>query len=587
MLSSLRLALSFAFVFSPLSPLFTTTTRAASPTPLTAQEKAAHALNRLGYGPRPGEIETVAKLGVENWIRAQLDPDTLPGPAADAAIDKLDKLKLSAGELVAAYQEEIRERNTAQKARAEAEAKGEPAPRDAGPMNQNENRLLVAEALGELQHAKLTRAVLSEHQLEEVLVDFWFNHFNVDARKQQVRATVVSYEQDVIRPHVFGNFRDLLGATARSPAMLVYLDNWRSSRTYTTGPAETAIAARLRKATVGASTPDEAPQPIKRGLNENYGRELLELHTLGVNGGYTQKDVQEVARAFTGWTINPRNGTFLFRDAWHDDASKTVLGVKYSGGGVKEGERILDVLALHPATARHLSTKLCQRFIADSPPTDLVERVAQAYLKSKGNLRTTYEALFLSPEFFLRDSFAAKTKSPFEFVASALRASQASLIPVDNWPGRIPLRALEAGASLGAGGDRLANLKRKTVVLHLIDMGQALYAWGPPTGFPEDSTHWIGAGALVARLNFALTLTGAQIADARVDVRPLFAGSDPDRPESVVSALARSVLGREPTDSTRQVLLNQAAPSNGDAMPVPDVPKLLALLLGSPEFQRR
>ncbi len=570
-----------------LSTFSFSTARAADSTPLTPQEKAAHALNRLGYGPRPGDIEAVAKLGVEKWIRGQLSPATLPNPVADTAVAEFEKLQIPPGDLVAAYQREIRERNEAQKARAEAEAKGESAPPIAMMMNQSEDRLLVAQALGELQNAKLTRAVLSEHQLEEVLVDFWFNHFNVDARKQQVRATVVGYEQDVIRPNIFGNFRDLLGATAKSAAMLVYLDNWRSSRTYTTGPEETALAARLRQSTIGATTNGEAPQPEKRGLNENYGRELLELHTLGVDGGYTQKDVQEVARAFTGWTLNPRTGAFIFRDAWHDTGPKTILGVQYPSAGVKEGEKILDALAVHPATARHLATLLCQRFVSDNPPPALVERVARAFLQSKGDLRKTYEALFLSPEFFSRDYLASKTKSPFEFVASSLRASGASLVAVDNWPGRIPLRAVEAGAALGVGGDRLANLKSKTVVLHLVDMGQPLYAWGPPTGYPEDSSKWVGAGALVSRLNFALALTGGQIADARVNMRPLLAGTNPDHPNAAISTLARSVLGREPSDSTRKVLLAQAAPSRDGEMAVPDVPKLLALLIGSPEFQRR
>jgi uncharacterized protein (DUF1800 family) len=580
---------SVAFALGLLSPPALSPARAAEAAGLTAKEKASHVLNRLGYGPRAGEIEAVATLGAENWIRLQLDPAKIPDPAAERAVAQLTKLQIPSTELVAAYQREIRQRTQAQtaKAKAEAETKGAPTTSSATSMNVSEDRLLVAQALGELQHAKLARAVFSERQLEQVLVDFWFNHFNVDARKQQVRATVVGYEQESIRPHVFGNFRDLLGATARSPAMLVYLDNWRSTRTYTTGEIETAMAARIREATVGSTSPGVAPQPEKRGLNENYGRELLELHTLGVDGGYTQNDVQEVARAFTGWTINPRNGTFLFRDLWHDSGPKKIMAVNYASAGVKEGDKILDMLATHPATARHLATKLCQRFVADSPLPDLVERVAQAFLKSKGNLRATYQALFLSPGFFSPQYFGAKTKSPFEFVVSCLRATGASFVAVENWPGHIPLRAVEAGATLGVGGERLANLKHKTTVLHLLDMGQPLYAWGPPTGFPENSSTWISSGALVARLNFALALTGGQVADARINARPLVAGSSPDQPEAVISALARSMLGREPTDSTRKVLLAQAAPSRNSPMSASDLPKLLALLLGSPEFQHR
>jgi uncharacterized protein (DUF1800 family) len=342
-------------------------------------------------------------------------------------------------------------------------------------------------------------------------------------------------------------------------------------------------------ATMTAAAPTPAPAtPAKRGLNENYGRELLELHTLGVDGGYTQKDVQEVARAFTGWTINPRNGNFLFRRQWHDDGPKKILGVEFaSGGGVKDGEKVLDMLAAHPATAKRMATKLCQRFVADEPPAALVERVAKAFLESKGNLRATYEAVFFSPEFFASEHMRAKTKSPFEFTASALRASGATLVAVDGLRTRLPLRAVEAGAALGRGVDRLDRMPRKTAMLHLVELGQPPYVWSPPTGFSEDSTHWVSAGALVSRLNFSLSLTAGQVADARVDARNLLGTANADRPEEVVSALAGNVLGRQPSAGTRRVLLEQAAPSREGATAVPDVPKLLALLLGSPEFQRR
>ena len=589
---SRRAALLAAGVFAWLVSPSLSAAPAAS-----ADEQAAHVLNRLGYGPRPGEVARVAELGPENWIRLQLAPEKIPDPAVDAALAGLTKLKLPRAELVEAYQTEIRERNQLQRAQA---AKDFEKAGEIRVQMEDREQAVVAQALGELQHAKLARAVLSERQLEEVLVDFWFNHFNVDARKQQVRATVVSYEQDVIRPHVFGNFRDLLGATAHSAAMLVYLDNFRSSREMELGPREQAAAERLRREVMGeeemkperdnamtTSTPAAPAAPAKRGLNENYGRELLELHTLGVDGGYTQADVQEVARAFTGWTINPRNGDFLFRRQWHDNGAKKILGKEFaSGGGVKDGERVLDMLALHPSTAKRLATKLCQRFVADEPPAALVERVAKAFLVAKGDLRATYEALFLSPEFFAAENMRAKTKSPFEFAASALRASGATWVDVDGIRTRLPLRAVEAGAALGRGGDRLDRMARKTMTLHLVELGQSPYVWGPPTGFPEDSTHWVSAGALVSRLNFSLALTGGQVADARVDARKLLGEANADRPDEVVSALASNVLGRQPSESTRRVLIEQAAPAQG-ATAVPDVPKLLALLLGSPEFQRR
>ena len=575
--------------------------------------KAAHALNRLGYGPRPGEIERVAAGGVEAWMRAQLVPSTLPDPVADAELAKLERLRLPAEELVAAYQREIRERQRLQRERATEDAAKmeatdtmmrETPPADAAPDApvaelaaastpprgaDSPDRLLVAETLGELQHAKLARAVLSERQLEQVLVDFWFNHFNVDARKQQVRATVVSHEQDVVRPHVFGTFRELLGATAKSGAMLVYLDNFRSSREQDVGPVERRIAERVKTETLGLDAADAAATtPSRRGLNENYGRELLELHTLGVDGGYTQKDVQEVARAFTGWTIDPQSGEFRFRRQWHDNAAKTVLGTTLpAGGGQTDGEKVLDLLATHPATARHLAFKLCQRFINDTPPETLVTRVADVFLQNHGDLRATYEAIFFSPEFFAAENLRAKTKSPFEFLASSLRASGADLVEVTGWRGRIPLRAIEAGATLGRGGDHIARLPRKTALLHLVEMGQSPYAWGPPTGFPEDSSTWVSAGALVSRLNFTLALTGGQVADARIDTRRLLADAPTDGPDALVDHIARDLFGAPPSDNTRRVLLAEAAPSREGETAVPDVPKLLALMLGSPEFQRR
>jgi uncharacterized protein (DUF1800 family) len=369
--------------------------------------------------------------------------------------------------------------------------------------------------------------------------------------------------------------------------MLVYLDNWRSSRTYEVGPVEQAVIDRVRR-TVGGEAPSPAPTRTKRGLNENYGRELLELHTLGVEGGYTQKDVQEVARALTGWTLAPRTGDFVFRAQWHDQGFKKILGTELgSGGGIKDGEKVLDLLALHPSTAKQIATKLCQRFVADVPPAALVRRVADAFSRTQGDLRATYEALFLSPEFFAAEYRGGKTKSPFEFAASALRASGAAFVEVPSGRLRVPLRALEAGATLGRGGNRLGDLPRKTVMLHLVDMGQALYGWAPPTGFPEDSTHWVGAGALVSRLNFALALTGGQVADARVEPRALLGTANPDRADEVVDVLAANLLGHAPSAKTRQVLLSQAAPADAGAVAVPEVPRLLALLIGSPEFQRR
>ncbi len=564
-----------------------------SAAPLNEKEKATHALNRLGYGPRPGEAERVAELGVEKWIRAQLEPAAIADEKASARVAELEYIQKSPKELVQAYQAEIRARQQAQRAKAAAgdEMKKTGAAAPAGP---GESELIVAQALGELHHAKLVRAVYSDRQLEQVLVDFWFNHFNVDARKQQVRATVVSYEQDVIRPNIWGDFRDLLGATAKSSAMLVYLDNWRSSVAYEPDEMEMRMVRRVQKNTVGMTEEELAAQPKPtRGLNENYGRELMELHTLGVDAGYTQKDVQEVARAFTGWTIMPTTGEFQFRPRWHDQGEKIVLGKTLTAnGGLKDGEQVLDMLATHPATARHIAYKLCQRFVADAPPEDLVKRVAEVFLKTGGNLKSTYEALFLDREFFSPAHYGAKTKSPYEFAVSALRASGAEFVEVKGIPSRIPLRALEAGALLGRGQERLARAPRKTVTMHIAEMGQANYGWGPPTGFPEDSSTWVNSGALVSRLNYALALTGGQVADARVHPRALLGGKDADMAAEAVDAMARSLFARPLGEATRRVILAQGGAGAADAMsagapPVVDVPKVLALMLGAPEFQRR
>lgn len=569
---------------------------AATPEPLSAEAKAAHALNRLGYGPRPGDIDRLVSRGIETWMRAQLHPEYLPDEAIEAEVAKLGKLKLTSADFSAAQRVVIRARRERQASAEEAmagAASPSPTPRSAPNPAEGAARQLVPGAIGELQYAKLLRAVYSEHQLEEVLVDFWFNHFNVDAREPAVAATLVSYEQEAIRPHVFGKFRALLGATARSGAMMVYLDNARSSKTQELGAIQQRAAAQLRADTTGMSLEDAlAAAPTRRGLNENYGRELLELHTLGVEGGYTQPDVQAVARAFTGWTVDPRTGDFRFRRQLHDSEPKTVLGtpLRRNGpnGGMSDGEQVLDLLAAHPATARHLASKLAQRFVNDTPPEVLIERVAHVFLQTGGDLRATYEALFFSPEFFSPEHHRAKTKSPFEFLASSLRASGATLGRESDLERSHELRRrLEGNAVLNRGGDRLARLPRKTALLHLIELGQPLYAWGPPTGFPEDSSSWVSAGALVSRLNFALALTADQVADAQLDLRTLLVDTNPDQPDAVVNTLAAHLLGGPPSPNTRHVLLAEAAPATEGETSVPNVAKVLALLLGSPEFQRR
>jgi uncharacterized protein (DUF1800 family) len=378
-----------------------------------------------------------------------------------------------------------------------------------------------ARIVAELQAAKAIRAVMSERQLQEVMTDFWFNHFNVYAAKGEGRWYVGPYERDVIRTHALGRFADLLRATARHPAMLFYLDNWLSARPDFVIPA--------------------GPQKGRRaGLNENYARELMELHTLGVDGGYTQRDVREVARAFTGWSIDKPSveGRFVFRPRVHDGGDKVVLGQRVpSGGGEHDGERVLDLLARHPATARFIATKLVRRFVADDPPAALVDRVATSYRRTDGDIRAMLRTIFSAPEFYALDARRAKIKRPFEFVASAVRA---------------------VGGTVDVSGG-LALARAAAMI------GERLYECEPPTGYADRAEAWVNPGALLARMNFGLALAHGKMAGARADLAALTAGTDRGRSETEITRLTSDDRGAADTD----------------------VAKLLALVLGSPEFQRR
>jgi uncharacterized protein (DUF1800 family) len=349
------------------------------------------------------------------------------------------------------------------------------------PVQQRANSLVL-----ELSEQKLLRAVYSERQLREVLADFWFNHFNVDARKGRDRFMVTEYERETIRPRVLGTFRDLLEATAKSPAMLFYLDNWMSADP--NGPHPAMGPPRVVRGRFGTVVMPPAPRPqgpnAPRGLNENYARELMELHTLGVDGGYTQKDVTEVARAFTGWTIpGPRQGNgFTFNPRLHDPGEKVVLGhVIKAGGGESDGEQVLDILAAHPSTATFIATKLVRRFVSDTPPPALVARVAARFRETRGDLREVTRAILTSPEFLSPDAFNTKVKTPFEFVASAVRAA------ADDVHDALPL------------------------VRNLQQLGMPLYQCQPPTGYKDTADAWVNTGALVSRMNFATRLAGNKL----------------------------------------------------------------------------
>jgi uncharacterized protein (DUF1800 family) len=518
-----------------------------------------HVLNRVTFGARPGDLERVTQIGLAKFIDQQLNPEHLSDAAVEARLTEFPTLSMRTSELAEKYyRPAIEARRIAQLQQKAAdpsisggvETKAAPAVTPAV-LQARQNEQIV---LNDLTQAHLLRAVMSERQLEEVLVDFWFNHFNVFVGKGQVRQYLPEYERDVIRPHVLGSFRDLLGAVAHSPAMLFYLDNWQSS-TPGAGPVmPPQVAIRLgdprtppaQRQFLLARMQQLQNQRRTRGLNENYGRELMELHTLGVDGGYTQKDVVEVARALTGWTIDrpQQGGGFVFRPEMHDSGEKTILGQHFPAGhGADEGERVLDILVAHPSTAHHIAFQLAQRFVADDPPASLVDRAASTFLKTKGDLRQVVRAIVTSPEFFAPAAYRAKMKTPLEFVVSVARASNA--IVVNPQPMAQALRA---------------------------QLGMPLFGCQPPTGYSNTADAWVNTGALLSRMNFAVQVVGGQTRGIRVDLNAMA----PDTSDATRERLLHTLLAGDVSDGTRQVLAKAQTPE-----------QLLALALGSPEFQRR
>ena len=510
---------------------------AAGPTLPTDDAAIVHALARLAFGARPGDVESVKVMGLGTWIERQLEPRRLDDRAAEQALAALPTLTMSIAQLQKQYPRPLPREKSADPQMAPRALDERPSPEK-----------LPIRIVAEMQSARLVRAIESERQLEEVMVDFWFNHFNVHAAKGEVKWYVTAYERDVIRPNALGRFGDLLRGTATHPAMLFYLDNWLSTR-----PDFTRRFG-----------PDRGK---RAGLNENYARELMELHTLGVDGGYTQNDVTEVARAFTGWTIDrPRDAArFVFRPPMHDRGEKTILGMRLpAGGGQDDGERVLSLLLHHPATARFIATKLVRRFVADEPPPALMERVAATFRATEGDVKAMLRTIVASPEFWAPDARQAKIKKPFEYVASAVRAVG----------GHVDARA----------GFLLAR--------SAAEMGEGLYGAQPPTGYPDRADAWVNAGALLARMNFALALTQRRLPGVTLDLSPL--AIDRAAPDAALERLLVALLHGDASAQTRAVLTAQLAnpeirrQTPDDRGPAEtDVEKLAALVIGSPEFQRR
>jgi uncharacterized protein (DUF1800 family) len=558
---------------------------------LLPEQQIQQVLSRLTFGARPGDVERVRATGVDRWIALQLAPERIEDGAADRLVASYATLSQPTPELVQAFREAQQARRRQQAAmRAAGDTAGELDARRAmlavDPDTREQLRR-VQRLGGDVQSAKLARAVASERQLQEVMVDFWENHFSVFAGKGQTRVYLPSYDRDVIRPRALGTFRDLLGAVATSPAMLFYLDNWQSAADSLHPTLASPNQARRRPGASGSAGP-----PRRRGLNENYARELMELHTLGVDGGYTQQDVVDVARALTGWTLDPRDGSFVFRPAMHDAGEKRVLGHRLAAGrGIEDGEAVLDIVARHPATARFITTKLARRFVSDSVPPALVDRCAGIFRATDGDIRETVRCVVTSPEFFSRAAYRAKVKTPFEVVASALRALNAA-------PDTTP---------------RTAQIVAR--------LGQPIFGRQTPDGWPDRADAWMNTGAILNRINFGLAVAGGRVPGASLATWPYAARlRNVSRAEQVDGVVA-TLLGGEASVDTRTVLMSGENPlldqrptvdSTADSLAEPlldDDPmiaararrvparerpvqltglaQVLGLALGSPEFQRR
>ena len=526
-------------------------------TELNEDEAILHALNRLGFGPRPGEVDEIKKSGLESWIQQQLHPETLDDREAEGRLAAYPALRLSAAALLREYAPpDVAAKRmgvSVEEYRTRMNALAHPAQGVRPPPSTDQQ-----EIVDEIMSAKLLRAIYSPRQLQEQLADFWFNHFNVFIFKDTDRWYLIPYERDAIRPRVLGKFRDLLGATAKSPAMLFYLDNSVS--------ADPASFDRLKTHPIKASKSRNLPSlGGRRGLNENYGRELLELHTLGADGGYTQQDVIEVAKAFTGWTIkSPReNPEFYFDERLHDPGTRRILGKKIHAVGMKDGERVLDLLVKDPHTAHHIALQLAQRFVSDDPPEPLVERMAKTFAASKGDIRAVMATMIYSPEFWSRAAYRAKIKTPFELVASTARALGADVdqpLPMIGWVSR---------------------------------MGEPLYQCLTPNGYSSKGSAWISTGSLLNRLNFAIALAGNKIRGAQVELNPLVGADANVNPQLALQRIVGDFLAGQLSKPTQAKLDEEMSDPlvRGAKLDDPvrqvNLGLIAGLVLGSPEFQQR
>jgi uncharacterized protein (DUF1800 family) len=595
-------------------------------TELTSDEAIQHALNRLAYGPRPGDAERIRQMGLAKWIEQQLNPRSIDDSAVEARLNSYPTLHMQTAQLLAEYPNpkqaakqagqvppEPSRVRSAQKqsddavtvmaremdgnsgATGGASDASAPVPDTPSPMKLNpatqgvgkrdllsmdpnavpraiaDDSKRPARVVEELAMAKMTRAIYSERQLQQVMDDFWFNHFNVFAGKGEVKWYLTSYERDTIEPHALGKFKDLLTEAAKSPAMLFYLDNFLSAdpRAAERQAMQRVMRQQMRHGPYGYPPRPRPQQDNKkkqeRGLNENYGRELMELHTLGVDGGYTQKDVTEVARCFTGWTIErPREiAKFKFDDRLHDPDPKVVLGKKIHAGGMKDGEQVIDLLVKNPNTAKFISTKLARRFVSDNPPPVLVERMAKSFQKSGGDIREIMRTMIYSPEFWSKEAYRTKIKTPYELVVSSVRALGTDVdtpMPLVQWVGRI---------------------------------GEPLYQCQPPTGYSDKAETWVNTGALLNRLNFSLALSGNKVRGSRSDVAALIGSDTGGDAKKALDRAVQVFLGGKAAAGTVDTLQKQLENPQvlqaklDDPVKQVDLGVVTGLVLGAPEFQRR
>ncbi len=535
---------------------------------LTPADSARHALNRLGYGPTPGQVEAVVQEGVLRWVDRQLAVRDLRDPALEAWERPYEVLRTPMSAMVAMHTDQVAK---ALKAQAQGADSATLRALQAQKRQADGGKRDLRELLGELQSVTLVRAVVSDRQLAEVLADFWLNHFNVYIAKGFDRAYFADYLERTIRGHALGRFEELLVATATSPAMLFYLDNVQSvadnSAVATTAtraarqpqrpgqpPRRTAARPGARAQGMDPAMAEQLKARMPRGLNENYARELLELHTLGVDGGYTQQDVINVARILTGWTIDRRGDhRFQFLAQAHDRGEKVVLGRTFPAGhGEDEGRALLAMLATHPATMHHLSAKLCARFVADLPPDGCIDDAVRAWRQSDGDIRTVMRAIVHSPDFWALANVQSKTKTPLEFVASAVRA-------------------------VGGAPDATPRLSSQ-----LQRLGQPLFNMVTPNGYPETSADWVNSGALLARMNAAVALASNRLPGVTVQLDQLVPVTADH--EALLNAVNRAILGGAMSERTRSAIRRELAditdPRAARAMAV-------GLALGGPEFQRQ